>query len=484
MTFTQDEIDFDMDLPKNLTFVDLETTGGSITFDRIIEVGILQVRDNKIERTFETFLNPDRALPPEITNLTGISPADLEKAPSFFDIKDELMGYFEDTVLVAHNARFDYGFLKQEYLRLGERFAPKQLCTVKLSRLLYPEHRHHNLDSIIERFQFEIKNRHRAFSDAKILWDFYQKIQTSFPVEKVTQVISHILKKPNIPPKLKNFQYSDLPETPGVYIFYGENGQPLYVGKSKNIRDRVLSHFSLSTGDSSEMKIYNTIESMEFVKTAGELGALLKESELIKKMMPLYNRRLRYSEKMVMAVKNEVDGISTIDIIEADQPDINNLESIMGTFKTKRQARESLVSIAKEYNLCDKFLGLQKTKGACFNYQLGRCKGICAGKEIPMKYNLRFIEAFLKTKIKAWPHNGPIVLKEVDAETGKVEEFLIHNWCVVQKKEDTNLEDLVFDIDVYKILRRFMYKENFNRQRIFQLAEQDREASEFNLTSH
>jgi DNA polymerase III subunit epsilon len=158
-----------MDLPKNLTFVDIETTGGSVTFDRIIEIGILQVRDNKLEKTFETFLNPDRSLPSEIQTLTGISPADLEKAPSFFDIKDELMGYFEDTVFVAHNARFDYGFLKQEFLRFGDKFSQKQLCTVKLSRLLYPEHRHHNLDSIIERFQFEIKNRHRAFSDAKIL---------------------------------------------------------------------------------------------------------------------------------------------------------------------------------------------------------------------------------------------------------------------------------------------------------------------------
>lgn len=468
MTFTQDEIDFDMDLPKNLTFVDLETTGGSVTFDRIIEIGILQVRDNKLTKTFETFLNPDRALPPEITNLTGISSADLEKAPSFFDIKDELLSYFEDTVLVAHNARFDYGFLKQEYLRFGERFAPKQLCTVKLSRILYPEFRHHNLDSIIERFQFEIENRHRAFSDAKILWDFYQKIQTSFPIEKVTQVISHILKKPNIPPKLKNFQYSDLPETAGVYIFYGENGQPLYVGKSKNIRDRVLSHFSLSTGDSSEMKIYNTIESMEFIKTAGELGALLKESETIKKLMPLYNRRLRYQEKMVVAVKKEVDGICTIEVEETDNPDINNLESICGVFKTKKQAREALVNIAKEHNLCDRFLGLEKTKHACFNSQLGRCKGICAGKEIPMKYNLRFIEAFLKTKIKSWPHKGPVVIKEVDPESGKEEAFLIHNWCIVQKTDETSLEDLVFDYDVYKILRRFMYKENFNHQQIFQ----------------
>lgn len=460
MTFDQTEIM--TDLPKNLTFVDLETTGGSVTFDRIIEIGILQVKDNKLEKTFETFLNPDRPIPPEITTLTGISSTDLEKAPSFFDIKDELMSYFEDTVFVAHNARFDYGFLKQEYLRFGDRFSPKQLCTVKLSRLLYPEHRHHNLDSIIERFQFEIKNRHRAFSDAKILWDFYQKIQTVFPSEKLIQTISHVLRKPNIPPKLKNFQHSDLPETPGVYIFYGENGQPLYVGKSKNIRDRVLSHFTLSTGDTSEMKIYNTIESMEFIKTAGELGALLKESETIKKLMPLYNRRLRYREKMVIAVKKEVDGVFTIDIEETDNPDINNLENIMAVFKNKRQAKETLTNLAKDHNLCDKFLGLQKTKGACFNHQLGRCLGVCAGKEIPMKYNLRFIEAFLKTKIKSWPYDGPVTIKEISPEDGKEELFLIHNWCIVQKQENDNnsLEDLVFDYDVYKILRRFVLDKN------------------------
>jgi DNA polymerase III subunit epsilon len=460
-----------MDLPENLTFVDIETTGGSINFDRIIEIGILQVKNNKLEKTFETFLNPDRSLPPEITNLTGIQASDLEKAPSFFDIKDELMGYFEDTVFVAHNARFDYGFLKQEFLRYGDRFSQKQLCTVKLSRLLYPEHRHHNLDSIIERFQFEIKNRHRAFSDAKILWDFYQKIQSLFPAEKLVQTISHILKKPNIPPKLKNFTHSDLPETPGVYIFYGENGQPLYVGKSKNIRDRVLSHFTLSTGDSSEMKIYNTIESMEFIKTAGELGALLKESEMIKKLMPLYNRRLRYREKMVTAVKKEVDGIFTVEIEETGNPDINNLENIMAVFKNKRQAKETLTLLAKDHNLCDKFLGLQKTKGACFNSQLGRCNGICAGKENDMKYNLRFIEAFLKTKIKSWPYPGPVTIKEISPEDGREELFLIHNWCIVQKQEgdnelpdessfseskNKNLENLVFDYDVYKILRRFI----------------------------
>lgn len=450
-----------MDLPSNLTFVDIETTGGSVNRDRIIEIGILQVRDNKLEKTFETFLNPDRPLPDEIQLLTGITPADLERAPSFFDIKDELTQYFDDAVFVAHNARFDYGFLKQEFLRFGQKFSPKQLCTVKLSRLLFPKHRHHNLDSIIERFQFTIENRHRALSDAKILWDFYNKIQTLLPLEKITTTISQILKKPNIPPGLKNFKTSDLPESPGVYIFYGLNAQPLYVGKSKNIRDRVLSHFSLSSGDSSEMKIYNTVESIEFIQTAGELGALLKESEQIKKLMPLYNRLLRYKQKMVFAKKVDVEGIFTVKMEETDFVDPGALEDIMGIYKTKRAATEALVNLAREHNLCDKFLGLEKTQGTCFNYRLGKCSGICNGKEKPIKYNLRFIEAFLNSRIKSWPYKGPILISEADPQSEKQEQFLIHNWCIIQKQDDDqNLEDLEFDYDIYKILKRFLLNRN------------------------
>lgn len=449
-----------MDLPKNLTFVDIETTGGSIIADRIIEIGILKIRNNKLEKTYETFLNPDRSLPDEIQLLTGITSADLEKAPSFFDIKDELSEYFDDSIFVAHNARFDYGFLKQEFLRYGIKFIPRQLCTVKLSRLLFPEHRHHNLDSIIERFRFEIKNRHRAFSDAKILWDFYQKIQTIVPENKLIQTVSHILKRPNVPPHLKSFDLKTIPETPGVYIFYGKSGQPLYVGKSKNIRERVFNHFSLSAGNPLEMKIYNQVESFEFIETAGELGALLKESEMIKKLMPLYNRMLRNKEKMVIAKKVEIDGVFSIKLEESNNIDPQNLDEIMAVYKTKRSAKEALVGIAREYNLCDRFLGIEKTKTSCFNYKLGKCLGICGEKEKPIKYNLRFIEAFINLKIKSWPYKGPIVIKEVNPESEKEEQFLINNWCVVQKRdgESEKLEDLEFDFDVYKILKRFLLR--------------------------
>lgn len=446
-----------MDLPQNLTFVDIETTGGSVTTDRIIEIGILKVRDNKLETTYQSFLNPDRYLPDEIQLLTGITPSDLEKAPSFFDIKDELLEYFDDGIFVAHNARFDYGFLKREFLRYGIKFSPKQLCTVKLSRLLFPEHRHHNLDSIIQRFQFQIQSRHRALSDAKILWDFYQKIQELFSQEKLIQTVSHILKKPNTPPTLKNFDLSHLPESPGIYIFYGNSGQPLYVGKSKNIRERVFNHFSLSAGNSLEMKIYTQVESVEFVQTAGELGALLKESATIKKLMPLYNRMLRNKEKMTLARKVIDDGVFSIKLEETDFVDPDSLEDIMGIYKSRRAGGEALVSLAKEYSLCDRFLGLEKTKTECFSARLGKCNGICAGREKAIKYNLRFIEAFLNSKIKSWPKKGSIVIKEFDAQTEKEEQFLINNWCVSQIHEgQDSAGNLEFDFDVYKILKRFV----------------------------
>lgn len=441
-----------MDLPQNLTFVDIETTGGSVTGDRIIEIGLLKVIDNKIETTYKTFLNPDRFLPDEIQLLTGITPSDLEKAPSFFDIKDELLEYFQDTVFVAHNARFDYGFLKQEFLRYDIKFNPKQLCTVKLSRLLFPEHRHHNLDSIIERFNFKIENRHRAFDDAKVLWDFYQQAQTKVPMERFLETVGHILKKPNTPPQLKNFDLSHLPESSGVYIFYGKSGSPLYVGKSKNIRDRVFNHFSMSSGNSFEMKIYNQVESVEIIKTEGELGALLLESETIKKLLPLYNRLLRNKEKLVIAKKINIDGVFGIKLEEVDSIDPDFLDDVMAIYKTRRAGREALVSLAKEYSLCDRYLGLEKTKTECFNARLGKCNGICAGREKAIKYNLRFIEAFLNSKIKSWPHNGPVIIKE-----GNVG-FLIDKWCFLGKFDEhnsTSSSEYAFDLDYYKIFKRY-----------------------------
>lgn len=429
-------------LPKKLTFVDVETTGMRVNLDRIIEIGVLRVEDNKLVETYQSLINPGFYIPPEISEMTGITSAQLENAPSFYEIKKELLKIFEDTIFVAHNVRFDYSFLKQEFKRFDISFSPKHFCTVKLSRALFPKYRHHNLDSIIERFGFECNKRHRAFDDAKVLWDFYKTIQTQFSLDKITTVLEKALKKPSLPIKLKQQDLEGLPEGPGVYIFYGSSGAPLYVGKSINIRDRVLSHFSGDLNSSKEMKISQQIESIETIETAGELSALLKESELVKALQPLYNRKLRL-KKDLMILKSEIDkdGYQRIVFDQSGNIDVSELDKVLGVFRSKKQAKDFLVYIAKEHSLCEKLLGLENTRLGCFNYRLGRCKGACEKKESTLKYNLRFLEAFINSKIASWPFDGPIIIKEGN------QPFVIDKWCC---------NGTSFDLDTYKIIKGYI----------------------------
>jgi DNA polymerase III subunit epsilon len=460
-------------LPKNISFIDIETTGCRTSFDRIIEIGILRIEDDRLVKTFHSLLNPQVHIPREIELLTGIQSKDLENAPTFRQIKDDILEILEDSYFVAHNVRFDYGFLKQEFRRENISFSQKHFCTVRLSRLLYPSFKHHNLDSIIERFGFDCENRHRAFDDAKILFDFYKKARAEFENEIFENAISKCLKKPSTPLKLQLSILENLPECPGVYIFYSDTGMPLYVGKSINIRDRVLSHFSSDIRSGTEMNISQQVANIETLPTAGELGALLLESKLIKKLLPLYNKRSRIKQELVaIKCKLNKDGykevfLEPVSTILPEQIDANpeREEMFMGFFRSRRQAKEYLTKILKEYSLCDKLLGLEKTKNSCFSYRLDHCKGACIKDENPLSYNLRFTEGFAECTIKPWPFKGPISIKEID-QSGKCEYFLMDKWCFVgnvivnefEDKKTQLFDDMTFDLDTYKILKQFISK--------------------------
>jgi DNA polymerase III subunit epsilon len=464
-----------MTLPNKLCFVDVETTGMRATYDRVIDIGILRVEDGELVKTFETLVNPGDYVPAEILEMTGIIPTELEAAPYFREVKDEILETLADCIFVAHNVRFDYSFLKNEFKRQEKSFSPKHFCTVKLSRALFPEYRHHNLDSIIERFNFECQRRHRAFDDAQVLWDFYQKSLEMFSLEKMTEALNKALKKPSLPVSLKPEVVENLPEGPGVYIFYGASGVPLYVGKSINIKERVMSHFAADHSNPTEMKISQQVESIETIETSGELGALFKESELVKKMQPLYNRKLRLKRKLVVLKRVMEDGYESIVLEELDKIEVSDLESVLGIFRSRAQAKQLLLNAVKQYGLCEKLLKLEKTKGACFNYRLGRCKGACVQKEIPLKYNFRFYEAFSTAKIQRWPFNGPILIKEQDPETEKFEGFLIDQWCYLGsvKKEGKEVShEYNFDLDTYKILQSYL-RVSKNLSKIKQLTHQE-----------
>jgi DNA polymerase-3 subunit epsilon len=211
------------------------------------------------------------------------------------------------------------------------------------------------------------------------------------------------------------------------------------------------------------MKISQQIKSFEYIETSGELSALLLESTLIKKHQPLFNRLLREARKMVVLLKDSKNSFNTVKADVLENISVDELENILGVFKSQKQMKNFLFEVAKEFKLCPKLLGLDKSKSACFNYHLGYCLGACKKLEKFLKYNLRFDEAFYNSKIRPWRFNSPIIIKEI----GEKEEIhVIDKWCYLGsiKSEDDDLSSLVkeyrFDLDTYKILYRYVNNPN------------------------
>ncbi|HTY36076.1 MAG TPA: GIY-YIG nuclease family protein [Bacteroidota bacterium] len=251
-----------------------------------------------------------------------------------------------------------------------------------------------------------------------------------------------------------------LPETPGVYLFYGSLGELLYVGKSKAIRTRVRSHFSARD----ERWLCRKVTRVEVRETAGELGALLLESQLIKELKPMFNVASRQRRRLVVARgTTNAAGYTVVHLEAVDYLDVRKSGPILGVFKHKTQAREYLDLIAKVHRLCPKLLRLEVARGYCFSYHLGQCGGACMGEEDPSLYNARVDAAFEERRIKAWPYPGGVVVEERSKKAARKEFFLIDNWCLVasirvngEEFENGVLVQHRFDYDSYKILLNHM----------------------------
>ena len=213
------------------------------------------------------------------------------------------------------------------------------------------------------------------------------------------------------------------------------------------------------------MKIAQQVESLEAIETAGELGALLLESHLIKTKLPIYNKMLRTKQELIaLRSYTDSDGYLCVSLNPVTQVKPDELDSYIGFFRSRRQARDYLANLAKENSLCEKLLELEKTTTSCFGYRLERCKGACVKKELPLAYNMRFIGAFSKSRIKPWPYKGPILIEEKNELTGKNEYFLVDKWCYLGNIKTDMLGSLNenemsydFDLDTYKILIRYLF---------------------------
>ena len=218
-----------------LAFVDIETTGGHAERDRITEVGVLTIQDGQSD-TWSRLINPEIAIPLNIQRLTGITPQMVVQQPRFDEIAPEILMQLKDKIFIAHNARFDYGFIKASFKRMGIDFRAKVVCTVKLSRLLFPHQARHNLDTLIDVHGLAVSARHRALGDAELLAQFWQKCIAQFGVQRLQAAVQELLQSPSLPPNIDAKLVEDLPDKPGVYIFYAENRRPLYIGKCNSIK--------------------------------------------------------------------------------------------------------------------------------------------------------------------------------------------------------------------------------------------------------
>lgn len=462
----------------DLIFLDVETTGGNAQRERITEIGFVHVSNDEVVEEWSTLINPERPIPPFISEFTGITDAMVQDAPTFADIHRELFEKLEGKIFVAQNARFDYSFIKSEFRRVGVSFTAKVLCTAKLSRRLYPRERKHNLDIIMERHGLRCSARHRALGDARVLWDFWQAIHHKFPQEEITPHLHHILKKPSAPTHVPDHELETLPECPGVYLMYGKDDELLYVGKSVDIRSRVLSHFSADHRSHKEMRLSQLTHHIETIPTAGELGALLKEAQLIKNNPPILNRQLRKHRSLnSFKLQRNQDGYYRMSLVNEQEIHPKHFQDLFGIFRTKPSAKKALQNIAEELQLCQQLLGLEKGTGACFAYQLNKCHGACVGEEPLESFNNRLLQAIKKMHIGSWPYTGPIGIREQHPDNDRTEVHVINNWCHLGTcTEESEIYDLIqnppefhFDLDIYKILKRAFRKNMIKKHQIIPL---------------
>lgn len=441
--------------PSVFCIIDTETTGMRAEFSRIIDIAIIRVENGKVVKRYETLLNPRVSIPSFITTITGLSDEDLLCAPTFEEVALEIQEVLSGAVFVAHNVSFDYSFVQKEFSRTGIEYRAPKLCSVNLSRKIFPKVKGHSLDAIIERFNISVKNRHRAMPDAGAVLSFFKKISRSVDKDLLALTVKEVIDIFSPRTSAEN-----LPDGPGVYFFYGQNQELLYVGKSKHLRTRVRSHFHKSSLYK-ENKIQNTTARIETVSTSGELSALLLEASLIKSESPLYNRALTRKKKLIIAKKALTkEGFSHV-VLET-VTEISPSQEILGVYRTIYQAKKKLEEIGSTYKICEKLLGVDTNQEACFNYQLKKCDGACVGKIDKETHNNRLDEAFQKRRIKVWPFKGVVSISENKNENcGTV--FFIDNWVLINSFsfENGSYEKFSdhggsFEYDTYKILARYL----------------------------
>ncbi|MEM5564692.1 exonuclease domain-containing protein [Psychroserpens sp. AS72] len=441
------------------TIIDVETTGRG---NRMTEISIFKYDGNHVIDEFTTLINPESDIPFHITALTGIDNQLVADAPVFADVAQDILNITEDAIFVAHNVNFDFNVIGGEFKRLGIDFRRKKLCTVRLSRKLIPGYKSYSLGKICKDLNINLVDRHRARGDAEATVILFELLLKQ---PKAQEVFSNFLNKNSreatLPPNLPKATFEALPNSPGIYYFKDKKGKIIYIGKAKDIKKRVLSHFYSKTKKSLDM--VRETRDIDFELSGSELIALLMEDAAIKHNFPVYNK----------VAKRTIQSYSIFSY--EDRNGVIHLAMNKGrlvpnpiiTFFNVRDVRLFMENICSQYNLCPKYCHLQESVWECSHYNITDCKGICRDEESSEDYNERVLQAIQDVS----EDKKEIVLKEKGRTTDEEAFIMIKNgeylgYGFIDKQESINHIDELDNFlikqknnqDIQKILRTRLLK--------------------------
>jgi DNA polymerase-3 subunit epsilon len=440
-----------------LAIVDLETTGGNLAQDRITEVGLILVDGERVER-FSALVNPGRPIPAFISGMTGIDDAMVATAPPFAELAPMLFERLQGRLLIAHNVRFDYGVLKNEFRRIGTVFRARTLCTVKLSRKLYPQFYKHNLDAVIERHGIVLPERHRAMADAEGVYRFLLAAGAELGELALWQAAEGLIAQHAPPRGMDADTFEALPDVPGVYCIYDRGGLPLYVGRDGNIMRGVLAHYVPGKGRA--VQLADEAGRVEWHETVGEFGAALEEIVALKTLRPRLNPKGRLaSEVCALRLADSDDGFLRPQIVAAGVLAVRPAGGCYGLFRSPREAKRALKQLAEAEGLCQWVLGIERMTSRnghpCAGRGSGRCQGACIGLETPSAHNRRLQAAMERLRLADWPVTGALAIVEHDPVSGRSCEHVFEAWCYLGSRvsAEAPLEGpVLFDPDLCKLL--------------------------------
>lgn len=403
---------------RALAVVEVKTTGVHPARDAIWELAIIQVdAEGCVAERLHWLFEPCVALPPQLLSLSGLHPLELSGQPRIDSEARAIADAIRGRVLMGHNLRFSLAFLRR-VLPDWKTLRPPQLCTLRLARATLPQLASAGFDALCAHFGITRFFRDRAVPDAEAVLTLAQHLLQ----EVAPTTLGQQLRSAARPPLLAAERFAQLPE----HYFLGDGGAQLYVGKSRNLRRRVMSHFQNDHRDRRSLQMVQQIRDVQLAVTAGELGALLFESAEIKRLQPLYNRRLRKQRELLTWALAGEPGELHIELLQhhALRPGLRHV----GLFRSRHQARQWLLEQARERRLCLRVLGLEEGEGACFAYQLGRCAGACCGEEPRSAHDRRLLAGAERLQTQAWPWNGPVALVERDEQHGLTQWHVLDQW--------------------------------------------------------